>query len=181
MALVLLGALVGGCSAASASPIPRSPTTVTPLRYVVAGDAEFRSEVWAILDAGWTPELVVLAESGPVDFFIWLGDPVETISRCGIPACSGGNAVVIDKDRWFNGRYNKPPDMIPAVWRRFVINHEVGHQLGIPDDVGPCSVMNPEVCTGVWPIMPDDYVRAWARDNLAAPRWPNGNVGNAKA
>lgn len=153
-----------------------------PLRYGIAGDAEFRSTVWAILDSSssWGSDLAVLAENGPVDFFIWLGDSAETMSRCGVPACTGGNIVVIDKERWFNGRYNKPPDMIAPLWRRFVINHEVGHRLGIPDDVGPCSVMNPEVCPGEWPVTPDDYVRAWARDNLASPR-SLGNVVNARA
>ena len=175
--LALLAALTG-CSAPAASAAPPAETVIQPLRYAIAGDVAFRSEVRAILDAGWTSELVVLAESGPIDFYIWLADSTET-NRCGIPACSYGNMIAIDTDRWLNGRHNKPPDMIAPVWRRFVINHEVGHQLGIPDDAGPCSVMNPEVCSGEWPITPDDYARAWAQDNLAA-RTP-GNVGNARA
>ena len=158
------------------------------MRYVVAGDARFVSAVRAVLESSssWAGELVVWTDRGPIDFYIWLADPVEATSRCGVwpgvteewqhnVSCSFGNMVVINSDRWYGGR-EEPPMSVP-VWRQFIINHEVGHQLGQPDG-GPCSVMNPRVCPGgvgergPWPAEPDDQLRALAREWLANYRTP---------
>lgn len=181
-ALAIVGALLGGCSAAVAAPTPREQAAaVSPLRYAVVGDAAFRSEVWAILDSpsSWTSELVIKADSGPVDFYIWLASPADANSRCGTFAwmtavqqhnvnCSYGNMIVINSERWFNGRVEDPPIIAP-IWRRIVVNHEVGHQLGFPDGEGPCSIMNSGACPGgQGPDGPDDKLRALAREWLSA-------------
>lgn len=181
VAAVIASAIAAAVVLTATSPDSVRPTltaaSVKPLRYSVAGDAEFVDQVHAILEApsSWTSELVVPDGGGPVDFYIWLAEPAEALSRCGPVAgrseydthhisCAGGNLVVINSDRWFNGR-DEPPIIAP-MWRRLIINHEVGHMLGLPDG-GPCTVMNPKVCPGEWPISPDDGLRQRAREWLA--------------
>jgi len=170
VALALLGALAAsGCSTikAAATSHAQSSSTADPLRYVIVGNAEFRSEVRAILNSptSWTDELVTLAEEGPIDFYIWLVQASDG-PPCG--DCNYGNMVAISAGAWYRGRQQEPNPMTVSVLRRFIINHEVGHQLGNPDNSGPCSVMNPKVCPGEWPIDVDDYLRTRAREWLAA-------------
>jgi len=179
LTLVAVGALAG-CSAPAAAHLTEAPLPADyqPLRYAVAGDAEFVNVVDAILtsSSSWGPDLVVPAGGGPIDFVIWLAEPAAALSRCGAApgdsdyqkhhvSCSGGHTVVINSDRWFNGR--DEPRIIAPVWRRLIINHEVGHQLGVAHgDV--CNVMNPAVCPGEWPITPDDALRSMAREWMSA-------------
>ncbi len=184
VALVAIVAIVGALTAASAVLAPAAPANeppgFEPLRYVVAGDVEFVAEVRDILYAAssWGLELVAPADDhGSADLIIWLADPSAASSRCGridgftevqqhhVSCFIGGNTVVINSDRWYHGR--EDPHMIAPMWRRLILNHEVGHALGLPDG-GPCSVMHPMVCPGEWPITPDDTLRAVARNWLAA-------------
>lgn len=149
---------------------------VKELRYVVVGDAEFVREVLTILNdpRSWGYAQPTGDNRGHIDFYIWLADPAEALSRCGPAAgpseyekhhvsCFFGNAVVINSDRWYNGR--DVPRISAPEWRRLIVNHEVGHQLGLPHgDV--CSVMNPKVCPGEWPVWPDARLRTMAEHAL---------------
>ncbi|MEV4771710.1 DUF3152 domain-containing protein [Micromonospora humida] len=117
------------------------------LRYRVAVErdirglpvAEFAAEVSATLTApqGWTTggalRLWRVGPGGPADFTVHLATPGTRDELCGDAAdgytsCRNGDRVVINVARWVKGVPGYGADL--AVYRRYVVNHEVGHRLG---------------------------------------------------
>ncbi|MBW4702770.1 DUF3152 domain-containing protein [Micromonospora sp. RL09-050-HVF-A] len=117
------------------------------LRYRVAveGDirglpvAQFAAEVGATLTApqGWTTggtlRLWRVGPGGPADFTVHLATPGTRDELCGDAAdgytsCRNGNRVVINVARWMKGVPGYGASL--AVYRRYMVNHEVGHRLG---------------------------------------------------
>ncbi|WP_432899948.1 DUF3152 domain-containing protein [Micromonospora matsumotoense] len=117
------------------------------LRYRVAVErdirglpvAEFAAEVSATLTApqGWTTggtlRLWRVGPGGPADFTVHLATPGTRDDLCGDAAdgytsCRNGDRVVINVARWVKGvpRYGASL----TTYRRYVVNHEVGHRLG---------------------------------------------------
>ncbi|MEU1604887.1 DUF3152 domain-containing protein [Micromonospora matsumotoense] len=133
------------------------------LRYRVAVErdirglpvAEFAAEVSATLTApqGWTTggtlRLWRVGPGGPADFTVHLATPGTRDELCGDAAdgytsCRNGDRVVINVARWAKGvpRYGASL----TAYRRYVVNHEVGHRLGhgherCPGRGRPASVM----------------------------------------
>lgn len=117
------------------------------LRYRVAVErdirglpvAEFAAEVSATLTApqGWTTggtlRLWRVGPGGPADFTVHLATPGTRDELCGDAAdgytsCRNGDRVVINVARWVKGVPGYGAEL--AVYRRYVVNHEVGHRLG---------------------------------------------------
>lgn len=76
---------------------------------------------------------VVLASPATTDRLCW---PLETQGRL---SCRNGHLVVLNAWRWANGTTGyerRLPD-----YRRYVVNHEVGHALGYPHVACPGSAL----------------------------------------
>ncbi len=73
-------------------------------------------------------------ESGPVDFRISLTAPLTVRDMCGYSlrietSCYAANGrVVLNVSRWVRGAKVFYPDLVN--YRRYVVNHEVGHAIG---------------------------------------------------
>jgi len=118
----------------------------TLLRYRVAVedglavDAEcFAEDIERILhdERGWTGTGQVAfqrVETEPADFTIVLASPDTTNRLCaplqtlGRYSCRNGNHVVINSWRWETGAESFGTEL--ADYRRYLVNHEVGHRLG---------------------------------------------------
>ncbi|MFI9641086.1 DUF3152 domain-containing protein [Micromonospora sp. NPDC051925] len=116
------------------------------LRYRVAVErdirglpvAEFAAEVGGTLNApqGWTTDGTRLRRVGPdrpADFTVYLATPGTRDALCGDVAdgytsCRNGDRVVVNVARWVKGVPGYGASL--ATYRRYVINHEVGHRLG---------------------------------------------------
>ncbi|MEU1751543.1 DUF3152 domain-containing protein [Micromonospora matsumotoense] len=117
------------------------------LRYRVAVErdirglpvTEFAAEVDATLTApqGWTTggrlRLWRVGPGGPADFTVHLATPGTRDELCGDAAdgytsCRNGDRVVINVARWVKGTPGYGASL--ATYRRYVVNHEVGHRLG---------------------------------------------------
>lgn len=133
------------------------------LRYRVAveegiGDVDverFGREVAVVLadPRGWTGQgrwrLQRVGPDTPADFTIMLATPVTRGELCGditdhYTSCRNGDRVVINVARWARGVPEFEGDL--TTYRRYLLNHEVGHRLGrghelCPRAGGPAPVM----------------------------------------
>jgi hypothetical protein len=72
--------------------------------------------------------------SGPYDFTVYLTTPATTDRLCaplptnGFTSCRQGDKVVVNLARWVHGVDHWDSDL--KTYRRYVVNHEVGHRLG---------------------------------------------------
>ncbi|GHJ06168.1 lipoprotein [Micromonospora humidisoli] len=124
---------------------PRGPGRLLRYRVAVERDirglpvAQFAAEVSATLTApqGWTTggtlRLWRVGPGGPADFTVHLATPGTRDELCGGTAdgytsCRNGDRVVINVARWVKGVPGYGADL--ATYRRYVVNHEVGHRLG---------------------------------------------------
>ncbi|AYF28678.1 hypothetical protein CSH63_14680 [Micromonospora tulbaghiae] len=117
------------------------------LRYRVAVErditglpaAEFGAEVTGILTGpgGWTTDgrtaLRRVGAREPADFTVYLATPGTRDDLCGdgldrYTSCRNGERVVVNVARWVLGAPAYGSDL--AAYRRYVVNHEVGHRLG---------------------------------------------------
>ncbi|MGC5659252.1 DUF3152 domain-containing protein [Micromonospora sp. WMMD723] len=131
--------------AAGETTAPRGTGRLLRYRVAVERDirglpaAEFAAEVSATLTApqGWTTggtlRLWRVGPGGPADFTVHLATPGTRDELCGDAAdgytsCRNGDRVVINVARWVKGVPGYGADL--AVYRRYVVNHEVGHRLG---------------------------------------------------
>ncbi len=79
-------------------------------------------------------------DSGPVDFIVMLVSPVNVEGFCpgagtgGYTSCRYQERVVINLARWTTAVPEYQGDI--ATYRSYVVNHEVGHELGHPHE--PC-------------------------------------------
>ncbi|GIJ10936.1 DUF3152 domain-containing protein [Micromonospora andamanensis] len=127
------------------------PTAAGPgrlLRYRVAVErdirglpvADFAAEVTRTLadPQGWTAggawRLRRVGPRQPADFTVYLATPGTRDVLCqdtpdGYTSCRNGDRVVINVARWVKGVPDYGASL--AVYRRYVINHEVGHRLGL--------------------------------------------------
>jgi hypothetical protein len=146
-------ATTAASSAPAATPAPPAPTApatprVVVVRYRVEVHARGVASFPAVLDAtltdqrGWAragfrlvrdqaaPYRVVIAEAAEVDR---LCRPYDTYGRY---SCQNGPVVAINADRW---RYATPEwtgDL--ATYRRMLVDHEVGHLLGMHHPAVQC-------------------------------------------
>lgn len=162
---------------------------------------DFESRALAILNAptGWTQSgftfvaddasglRVVLAEGPRVDELCL---PLETF---GTVSCQNGNVVALNADRWRRGA--RDWDSTVDAYRVYLVNHEVGHLIGLrhPQDRCPAgeavsAVMEPQTnnlgsCPGNG--IPLQWEIEWARNRPAVvgptpdwdgprPKWPTG-------
>ncbi|WUI10685.1 DUF3152 domain-containing protein [Micromonospora sp. NBC_00421] len=117
------------------------------LRYRVAVErdirglpvTEFAAEVSATLTApqGWTTgrtlRLRRVGPDRPADFTVHLATPGTRDELCGDAAdgytsCRNGDRVVVNVARWVKGVPGYGANL--ETYRRYVVNHEVGHRLG---------------------------------------------------
>ncbi|HEX2418685.1 MAG TPA: DUF3152 domain-containing protein [Micromonosporaceae bacterium] len=72
--------------------------------------------------------------SGSYDFTVYLATPATTDQLCaplptnGFTSCRQGDKVVVNLARWVRGVDHWDSDL--RTYRRYVVNHEVGHRLG---------------------------------------------------
>ncbi|MEU7617118.1 DUF3152 domain-containing protein [Micromonospora rifamycinica] len=159
---------------------PAAPTgTGRLVRYRVAVErdirglpvAEFAAEVGATLTApqGWASggrlRLWRVGPGGPADFTVHLATPGTRDELCGDAAdgytsCRNGDRVVVNVARWVKGVPGYGAGL--ETYRRYVVNHEVGHRLGhgherCPGRGRPAPVMQQQTlglhgCTAnAWP------------------------------
>jgi len=104
---------------------------------VSADVGEFERHVAATLadDRGWSlgGPLSFQQTTGPADFTIWLstaGSLPSFSSGCSVQwSCRAGPNVVINEDRWLGASWTWPYGL--RSYRHYVVNHEVGHWLGL--------------------------------------------------
>jgi hypothetical protein len=96
--------------------------------------------------AGWTGQgrwSVQRVNDDDVDFVIRLATPATVDEVCatagldtrGYVSCHAGKFVMINLDRWLNAVPEYRGDV--ALYRQYVINHEVGHGLGFGHQACP--------------------------------------------
>ncbi len=136
--LVAAVAVVLGCSVLSAC----GPEQVLSYRVATRGPVsadvgEFERHVAATLadDRGWSlgGSLAFQQTTGPADLTIWLstaGSVPSFSSGCSTQwSCRAGSDVVINEDRWLGATATWPYGL--DTYRHYVVNHEVGHWLGL--------------------------------------------------
>ncbi|MFD0822962.1 DUF3152 domain-containing protein, partial [Micromonospora zhanjiangensis] len=106
----------------------------------------FAAEVTRTLTdpGGWTaPGTLRLRRVGPgqpVDFTVYLATPGTRDRLCGdvrdgYTSCRNGDQVVLNVARWMKGVPSYGADL--AGYRRYMVNHEVGHRLGHGHELCP--------------------------------------------
>jgi hypothetical protein len=90
--------------------------------------------------AGGTWRLQRVGPGQRYDFTIYLATPVTRDRLCGggydrYTSCRDGDSVVINVARWAHGVPDYGASL--AVYRQYVINHEVGHRLGYGHELCP--------------------------------------------
>lgn len=138
---------------ADAEPAP-TPGPGQLLRYRVAVErdirgvpvAEFAAEVTATLAGpqGWTAggvwRLLRVGPDQPADFTVYLATPGTRDLLCqdvpdGYTSCRNGDRVVLNVARWVKGAPAFGSDL--AGYRQYLVNHEVGHRLGMGHELCP--------------------------------------------
>ncbi len=132
------------------------------VRYVVEVEqgidispGEFAAEVEAILldPRGWTADgrfAFERRDEPPVDVRVTLATPGTVDEECapletsGRYSCWNGERAMINLDRWLHGSATYAGDL--TGYRRYLVNHEVGHGLGFghadcPEEAAPAPVM----------------------------------------
>ncbi|MET8233911.1 DUF3152 domain-containing protein [Micromonospora sp. NPDC005298] len=155
--------------------------------------AEIAAEVSATLDdpRGWTAggrwRLRRVGAGTPADFTIYLATPGTRDTLCqdvpdGYTSCRNGDRVVLNVARWVKAVSGYGANL--ATYRQYMVNHEVGHRLGLghercPRRGRPAPVMQQQTlglhgCTAnAWPY-PDGTARYAGpfgayRDSIPAP------------
>lgn len=158
-------------AAESCEPPQRRITYTTGTRGEVTADfPRFQEIVAATLedDRGWDlgGDLEYTEVDSGGDFRLWLADPQavdDAATGCSAYySCQVGDDVYINETRWENSTttYNDRPK---AEYRSYVINHEVGHWLGLghrscPGTGRPAPVMQQQsksldgCVSNVWPL-----------------------------
>jgi Protein of unknown function (DUF3152) len=107
---------------------------------------------------------------GPVDFRVTLASPATTDRLCapnltnGIYSCANGGRAVLNLVRWRQGA-SAYSDV--QRYRRYLVNHEVGHLLGhghvsCPGAGSPAPVMMQQT-KGVAPCLANPWPLSWER------------------
>lgn len=149
------------------------PAHVVTYEVRVRGEVEadvgvFRDHVRRTLrdPAGWSMsgDLLFLPVAEGGDFVLWLADaatlPDFSPGCSALWSCRAGPDVIINEDRWTEGAPGWTGDL--DSYRHYVVNHEVGHWLGLghrdcDTPGGPAPVMmqqskSPAPCENrIWP------------------------------
>src|SRR4051794_39807892 len=138
---------------------------------------------------GWTRAGVVFRRAGDAPYAILLGEGPEVQQRCrpydtyGKYSCQIGPLVAVTADRWRSATPEWTGDV--ATYRQMVIDHEVGHLLGLhhracPTPGTPAPVMLPQstelhgCLANPWPL-PDEVARVARHDLPLAPGYEPGD------
>lgn len=82
-----------------------------------------------------------VGEAGGADFTVYLASPEQRALLCGSTnttvSCRNGDSVVINSARWITGVEHW--DGTLDAYRRYAVNHEVGHRLGHGHEVCPAD------------------------------------------
>ena len=156
-----------------------------------AATAGFPAAVDAILDdpRGWSLAGFVFQRADDAPYTILLAEGPEVLQRCrpydtyGKYSCQLGPLVAITADRWRSATPEWTGDL--ATYREMVVNHEVGHLLGLhhrycPGAGQPAYVMTPQstelhgCLPNAWPL-PPEVARAARHDLPIAPGYEPGD------
>jgi hypothetical protein len=151
----------------------------------------FAAAVDAILTdrRGWQQAGFVFQRADDGPYTILLGEGPEVQQRCrpydtyGKYSCQLGPLVAITADRWRSATPEWTGDL--ATYREMVVDHEVGHLLGLhhrycPGAGQPAPVMNPQstelhgCLPNPWPL-PVEVARASRHDLPLAPGYEAGD------
>jgi Protein of unknown function (DUF3152) len=110
--------------------------------------AQFGAAVFATLadPRGWTAggswRLQRVDGGQSANFTIYLATPATRDKLCQVTydrytSCRQGNAVVLNVARWASGVPNYTESL--AVYRQYMVNHEVGHRLGLGHELCPAA------------------------------------------
>ncbi|MGI5521245.1 DUF3152 domain-containing protein [Micromonospora sp. CA-259024] len=135
-------------SVAPAETAPASAAGGRLLRYRVAVERDIRGlpigEIATAVSAtlndrrGWTAggtwRLRRVGAGEPTDFTIYLATPGTRDTLCqdvpdGYTSCRNGNRVVLNVARWVKGVPGYGASLV--TYRQYMVNHEVGHRLGL--------------------------------------------------
>ena len=156
-------------------------------RVTDVSDAELSSLVISTLGdpRGWAAAGFTFVESSDAPYLIVLAEPAEVDALCsplatrGAVSCQNGPTVALNAQRWRAGTSDWDRGL--AEYRRYLVNHEVGHLIGqrhpqprCPQPGSPNAVMEQQTkglagCTAnVWPL-PWEIERAQGRPVVYAP------------
>ncbi|MFC4336107.1 DUF3152 domain-containing protein [Salininema proteolyticum] len=104
---------------------------------------EFASEAVNVLsdERSWIAgdwSFTFVGEHDPADFTLYLTSPYQRSVLCGSSedvsvSCRNGDSVVINSARWLRGVPHWDDDL--ESYRQYVVNHEIGHRLGMGHNV----------------------------------------------
>lgn len=145
--------------------------TVEIEREVPVGVRSFARSVVAVLTdrRGWAANgsHVLRQTDGPGDFRILLATPDTTDALCapletgGRLSCRNGELVVLNAWRWVHGAPAYRDDLMK--YRKYMLNHEVGHALGSPH----------EQCPGAGELAPVMVQQTKGLGGCLPNPWPN--------
>ncbi|HVF03649.1 MAG TPA: DUF3152 domain-containing protein [Frankiaceae bacterium] len=123
------------------SPTPSPTPRVVVVRYRVEVRARGVSGFARVVDAtlrdprGWQRAGFRLVRDDSARYLVVVAEPAETDRRClpydtyGKYSCQNGPVVAINADRWRSATPEWTGDL--ATYRQMLVNHEVGHLLGM--------------------------------------------------